>query len=229
MDGTINTMITDLFNQIESANFDSAISAESSIRRILKTLNSQKPVSKLTELIRNDAKVAETLLSRIARLAATAPDYRYRNKHDVALAAYFYIIMASVPQLFSVAARLVLAAPNTWLTQQLVNLAVRARGGSFTSSLQAYYSGPVNTNVATWPTQEDAISDAVQMAPAPTSKGFVTIDPSNFVYTTGGNFSDLFDWDSVVPEEQTFRVAIAASGTATPLLPQHQKREAGIK
>jgi hypothetical protein len=230
-------MIADLFKQIESSNFDVAISAESSVRRILKVLNSQKSVVKLIDFIRKDHQMAEVVLSRIARLAGTSVDYRYRNKHDVALAAYFYIIMASAPQLFGVAARLVLGAPNTWLTQQLVNLVLNARGGSIALATQPYSFVPAsfpnlaNPNLAnTWPTTSGGFTvDTMQIAPVPAAKGFVTIDLANFDRSLSANSSEYFNWESVATDEVLPRLAIATSGTATPYLPNIQEKNVGKK
>lgn len=138
MDGTAEVGLKELFARIEGPGFDAQISAESSIRRVLKVLDSSPELKALTQLLRTDSGVAEAVLSRMARLARTTVDFRFRNKNDSALAAYLYAIVISSPNALLVACRIAITAPNTWLSNQLISMVLSGWASQSNSTEQSW-------------------------------------------------------------------------------------------
>ena len=138
MDRTNHLQLTQIFTAIEGGALNASVSSESSMRRILTMLSSDKAVVKLVRTIQSNMTAAQAVLSRMARLAGVAADYRFRNRHDTALAAYLYVIMVSSPRLLDVACRIVLTAQNTWLSNQLVERITAARAYSSTLNTQDF-------------------------------------------------------------------------------------------
>lgn len=122
MDGATEATLKVLFGQIEGSSFDALLSPESSLRRVIKLLDASDPVKRLVRLLRGDHAASEAVLSRMTKIAATLVDFRFRNRHDVALAAYLYAIAVTSPKQLLSACRIVLTTPNTWLANQLVGL-----------------------------------------------------------------------------------------------------------
>ena len=90
MDRTYYFQLTQIFAAIEGPLLNASVSSESSMRRILTVLGSDKAVVKLVRTVQADKTAAQAVLSRMARLAGVTADYRFRNRHDTALAAYLY-------------------------------------------------------------------------------------------------------------------------------------------
>jgi hypothetical protein len=139
MDRTNHLQLTKIFAAIEGPLLNASVSSESSMRRILTVLGSDKAVVKLVRTVQSDMTGAQAVLSRMARLAGVAADYRFRNRHDTALAAYLYAIMVSSPGLLDVACRIVLTAQNTWLSNELVERIATARAHSSISNTQDFH------------------------------------------------------------------------------------------
>lgn len=167
MDGTTEISLRELFAAIESPAFETLVSPESSLRRILKLLDSSKEVKRLSRLIRDDSGVAEIVLSRMTRVAGMSVDFRFRHPRDIALAAYLYAIVISSPALLLLACRIVLTAQNTWLSSQIVRLVVSGWTNSSSVTNQTANLPAEAHSPASWINVEprERITDAIQIAP----------------------------------------------------------------
>jgi len=80
----------------------------------------------------------------MAKLADKTVDFRYRNPHDTAIAAYLYSLIVSSPQVLLVACRIALAAQNTSLSSKLVQIITDEWARSFSSNSQPFPSIAAN-------------------------------------------------------------------------------------
>jgi len=130
--------VTSIFAGIESAETDAAISSESSLRRVLTKLNSVPEVQRVLNGLLEATISPEMILSRMMRLASKTVDYRFRNPHDTALAAYLYSIVVCAPNSLLVACRIALGAPHTWLSAQIVEIILNDWGTKYSSVQQEF-------------------------------------------------------------------------------------------
>lgn len=169
MDREIDLQMKQLFVEIEGAALDAAITQESSMRRILKVLESSGTVRRLVTAIQSSHLPAEDVLSRMSRLAGTSVDFRYRNPRDTALAAYLYAIIVSAPRYLYVACRIVLTAPNTWLSNQIVGIIIKEWARSYTLGTQVYSAATPEawstSATSQGGTKRENVGDFIQIAP----------------------------------------------------------------
>lgn len=166
-----NTTLKGLFLDIESADFDALISAESSVRRILKLLGTYPTIMELIRRIQNDPAVANEVLLRMQRITELAADYRYRAKNDNALAAYLYAILVTSPKLTIPAGRIVLASENTYLSNKLVRLVLEIWSRTALLQTQEFSLAPI-----TKPTHDFSTIDMMQIPKTGSNRPFFFIE-----------------------------------------------------
>jgi hypothetical protein len=132
-------------------------------------LDSSAELKSLTQILQKDSTGADAVLSRMARLAGTSVDFRFRNRNDTALAAYLYGIVVTSPNALLVACRIALTAPNTWLSNQLVSLIMSGWANSSSSTEQSLNVeggwdsiGPVSINSRL---RDETGVDVIQIGP----------------------------------------------------------------
>jgi hypothetical protein len=106
-------MTHDLFAMIESPAFSARLNVVSGYAQFVRALGSQPEIRELRSGV-NSVEDASELRHRISSLASAPHDPAYENPHDVALAAYLWVLSMCAPDIAQLAAETILAQPSWW-------------------------------------------------------------------------------------------------------------------
>lgn len=106
-------MTHDLFVMIESPAFSARLNVVSGYAQFVRALGAQPEIRELRSGL-NSVEDASELLHRISSLASAPHDSAYENPHDVALAAYLWVLSMGAPVIARLAAETILAQPSWW-------------------------------------------------------------------------------------------------------------------
>lgn len=106
-------MTHDLFEAIEAPAFSARLNVVSGYAQFVRALGSQPEIRELRSGV-SSLEDASELLRRISSLASAPYDPAYENPHDVALAAYLWVLSMSAPVVARLAAETILAQPGWW-------------------------------------------------------------------------------------------------------------------
>jgi hypothetical protein len=111
-------MNAELFQAIECANLSAQVNVVSGYNQFVRALVAQPEVQMLLGAVRSQEDAAELLL-RVLNTLRVPHDPAYENPHDVALAAYLWVLSKTDPKLAHEAASQVLACPGCWWAHKL--------------------------------------------------------------------------------------------------------------
>ena len=106
-------ILSNLFQEIESAETAVRAGVASGYRPFLSILNSLNAVKSLRELCKAED-VAVKVLQRVLKISEYSIDSRFENSLDTAIAAYLYILGRTNSRLASLATISVIRAANCW-------------------------------------------------------------------------------------------------------------------
>lgn len=111
--------LDEVMNEIESQAFAARVMVASSNKVFFAALSSDTAFRNLASDLETNRGDAGRVLTRLRNLATTQINYRFQNPHDAALAAYAWALEGVDQGLGSVAAELVLSAPQIWWARQV--------------------------------------------------------------------------------------------------------------
>lgn len=111
-------MNAELFQAIESANLSAQVNVVSGYNQFVRALAAQPEVQRLFGAVQSPKDAAELLL-RVQNILRDPYDPAYETPHDVALAAYFWVLKMTAPKLAQEAANQVLECPGCWWAHKL--------------------------------------------------------------------------------------------------------------
>src|SRR5579859_7626263 len=91
--------LRELFDVIESSDFSSRVTLESTLRRIVVNISHQPVTEKLIDAVRSGQARADEVLSRLMQLATENTDPRYADPRDVSLTTYLFVLQQLRPDL----------------------------------------------------------------------------------------------------------------------------------
>jgi hypothetical protein len=111
--------LDNLFNTIESSEFDANINILSGFSTMLRALENDDVLMQLVVELSESSDNKRRVFERLLKLLPENPHPEYAHPHDVAVAAYLYVLNQADVELGHLAAEKVVNTPTLWWARRL--------------------------------------------------------------------------------------------------------------